>query len=483
MDYLGYIVDWVIRYRYEVETAILILLAVLLIFLLIRSAVSRSKNRKTLRGIDQKLKNIQSTVTAIREDQQRETPQSPINISTENGEINIRVTSDTGALNVQVEEPESEIKAVEPEPLTEAAIEPEAETPDEIEPEAPAEVETDAPVEVVPEAPLESEPEAIELTEPEIEIVDPGQNEEPEVVPEPEPEVIPEPEIPAEPEAEVEPEPIPEPEAPVEPEPEVDPEPEVEPEPIPEPEPTPEPEIPAEPEPEAPVKAPRVVRKAFEPVSAENLEEVQVELDDKNELNLRFEHGVEPVINIFSDSIPGLIPGEYVISLGGGETREIDLGPEDLLKVFKPKTETEPEKPVEPAQAEPEEPEEAAPVEPETPAEPAEPEKSEEPEPTDAWKVPGWRELGAALDMEFEPIHKIELAFDSPFGGTAAEEPVEERRTPAGRRSTEDVREAFEASQRNRRGYAEDAYRAVRSFATDKHGNTYTEKSLMDQIN
>ena len=484
MDYFGNIVDLVIRYRYEVEAAILALLVILVICLIAKSAASRKKNRRALRGIDKKLENIQSTVTAIREEQQREASRSPINISTEDGEINIRVTSGRGPLSVRTESGSEETAAgqeieLEPaeEPVTEAGSEQELK-PEEA-PETGVEPET-------AEGPAE-EPEAEPIEEPEAEpVVAPEAGPETETVrgPEagPETETVEEPEAGPEtaegPAAELEAEPVVEPEA----EPIVEPEAE----PVVEPEAVPDEKPAAEPEP-APAPAP------------DKLVEVPVDMDGRDELDLSFDHGVEPVITIFSDLAAGLDPGEHIISLGSGETRDFELKPEDLLKVFVPESDAkpaEPEQPAEPETAEepeqPAEPETAEepeqPTEPEQPAQletteepeqPAEPEAAEEPEP---WKVPGWRELSGALDMEFEPIHKIELAFDTPSAGQE-EEPAEAVKPIPGRRSTEDVREAYESSMRASRGYSDDPYRVVRSFATDKHGNTYTEKTLMDQIN
>ena len=496
MDYFGNIVDLVIRYRYEVEAAILALLVILVICLIAKSAASRKKNRRALRGIDKKLENIQSTVTAIREEQQREASRSPINISTEDGEINIRVTSGRGPLSVRTESGSEETAAgqeieLEPaeEPVTEAGSEQELK-PEEA-PETGVEPETaEGPAEEPEAEPIE-EPEAEPVVAPEAEpetetVRGPEAGPETETVEvheaEPETETVEEPEAGPEtaegPAAELEAEPVVEPEA----EPIVEPEAE----PVVEPEAVPDEKPAAEPEP-APAPAP------------DKLVEVPVDMDGRDELDLSFDHGVEPVITIFSDLAAGLDPGEHIISLGSGETRDFELKPEDLLKVFVPESDAkpaEPEQPAEPETAEepeqPAEPETAEepeqPTEPEQPAQletteepeqPAEPEAAEEPEP---WKVPGWRELSGALDMEFEPIHKIELAFDTP-SASQAEEPAEAVKPIPGRRSTEDVREAYESSMRASRGYSDDPYRVVRSFATDKHGNTYTEKTLMDQIN
>jgi len=422
------IVNWIMYYRFEIEAVILILLALLIICLIVKTLVGRSKESKTLDGIDQKLSDIQSTVTSIKEEQIRASSRSPVNIHTEDGEMTIRVKS----------------------LRTEGGELPEAEE--------------SSPAEPQPEQSLEPEPQ-------------PEQNSEPEAAAEPEP-------------------------AGQEPEPERSPEPETATEAPQAAEPitavSAEPEMPKALEPETEPEMQAAVEPETEPeeATAEKLVEVGLDFDSEEGIDLSFEKGVEPVVNICSDSIADLEPGEYEFSLTEGESKEFTLAEGDELKVLVPEHE-EPEEPEAPAESEAPE-KTAAEAELEAPGAPAEtdpepgitaepePETAAEPEPEKAaWTVPGWRELSETLDMEFEPIHTIELAFDAPAGSRdALEEAIKDTEETVGRRSTDAVREAFEAaSRRSRRDNMDDSYRVVRGFATDKHGNTYTEETLINQIN
>lgn len=417
------IVNWIMYYRFEIEAVILILLALLIICLIVKTLVGRSKESKTLDGIDQKLSDIQSTVTSIKEEQIRASSRSPVNIHTEDGEMTIRVKSLRTEGGELPEAEKSSPAEQEPEqnPEPEAAAEPEP-AGQEPEPERSPEPET------ATEAPQAAEPITAVSAEPEM----------PKAL---EPEAEPEMQAALEPEAE------PEIQAAVEPE--------------------------TEPE-EAPV---------------EKLVEVGLDFDSEEGIDLSFEKGVEPVVNICSDSIADLEPGEYEFSLPEGESKEFTLAEGDELKVLVPEHEA-PEEPEAPektaAEAEPEALAAPAETEPEPETMKPEPETAAEPEPEKAaWTVPGWRELSETLDMEFEPIHTIELAFDAPAGSRdALEEAIKDTEETVGRRSTDAVREAFEAaSRRSRRDNMDDSYRVVRGFATDKHGNTYTEETLINQIN
>ena len=415
MNHTGSIIEWIQSSKTGIEAAILVLFGILLICLIVKALAGRG--RKVMERIDSKLEDIQGAVTELKAeqertaatilaDQERSAVSPPISITADGKEVRISIGS---------ADEESVIKAAPEE-------EPE-------QPEAPAEPEQ-------PEQPAEPEP---------VPVTEPGEPEvhEPERAAAVEPEQPAEPEKPAEPEAPAEPEPEPEqPEAPEEPEQPAEPEPE-------QPE---QPEAPAEPEP-----------------PEEVFREVELDLENRDEIDLSFGEGVEPVVNIYTDNTEGFEPGEHTISLRDGEVKEFLLAGDDLIKVLVPE---EPE-------------EKAGEPGPEEPRQPGEPEP-EEAEPAEAeWKVPGWRELNGTLDLEFEPIQTIELAFDTPSGSTAEKVPkaeIKEAAPQSGRRSTDAVRESFEASYRRGSNDAEALSGAVRSFATDKHGNTYTEQSLIDQI-